>query len=258
MNKLEVVTRNKIIGDTDGIALDFNKDILTITITKKCKDSIRFINSIYHNVSIIVEDNTNVVFTEIKGFEVAEESKYTYTLGDNSKVIINRFNYMGNYNEKTDVNLNGYQSDILFNLSVMSKGHQQYNINISHNNKKTVSNLYNHGVTLGDGTMDLTVNGYVVKGMSDSVLNQDNRIMTMGTGKSVIKPNLIIDENMVEARHGASIGRFNEEEIFYLETRGVPSEEGYRLLLNGFLLGNLQLDDDIKVELKNIIEQMGR
>ncbi|MDD2469729.1 MAG: SufD family Fe-S cluster assembly protein, partial [Bacilli bacterium] len=160
MNKLEVVTRNKIIGNTDGLALDFNKDILTITITKDCKDSIRFINSIYHNVSIIVEDNANVVFTEIKGFEVAEESKYTYTLGDNSKVIINRFNYMGNYNEKTDVNLNGYQSDILFNLSVMSKGHQQYNINISHNNKKTVSNLYNHGVTLGDGTMDLTVNGY--------------------------------------------------------------------------------------------------
>jgi Fe-S cluster assembly scaffold protein SufB len=43
---------------------------------------------------------------------------------------------------------------------------------------------------------------------------------------------------MVNAKHGASIGRFNEEEIFYLESRGIPSDIGYKILSKGFLLSN--------------------
>lgn len=258
MMTLEVVVKNKIVEDIDGIEINFDNETLTIRIKSGFDDSVRFINSIYQNVSIIIEQNVNLIFTEIKGLAVANNSKYTYTLDENSNVIVNNFNYMRTYNEEIDINLNGYRSEVLFNLSVIAHANQQYNININHNNKQTISNVYNHGVTFGEGTLDLIINGYVDNGMSDSVLNQDNKIITMGTGQSMIKPNLFINENMVEARHGASIGRFNEEEIFYLETRGIPSVEGYNLLLNGFLLGNLKLENDLKDELINIIEQIGR
>lgn len=205
----------------------------------------------------MVGDNCNVSFLELVDTNVIDNKKYNYVLGEYSKLIINKFYYMDDYSETVVCDLNGVQSDILFNLSTMCKEHQKYHIIINHNNKKTISNIYNHGVTFDAGTLDFTIDGKVENGMTDSLLNQDNKIMTMGTGKSVIKPNLFVEENMVEARHGASIGRFNEDEIFYLEARGIPASVGYQLLLKGFLLGILKIDEDTKKELTDIIEKFG-
>ena len=259
MNKIEVISKSKIINEIDDrVTLSSTDDLLTIKVSGEIKEMILLINNIYENVTVVANDNAIVTLFEIKDNKSFSSFNYKYVLGNESKMIINKFYYMGEYNEIIDVNLDGMGSDILFNLSAMTLDNQKYTITLNHNNKKTISNVYNHGVTFGDGTLELIVNGVVKSGMSDSVLNQDNKIMTMGNGKNIIKPNLYVDENMVEARHGASIGRFNDEEIFYLETRGVPAEVGYHLLLNGFLLGNLQLEDDMKKELSNIIEKFGR
>ena len=259
MNKIEVISKSKIINEIDDrVTLSSTDDLLTIKISGEIKETILLINNIYENVTVVANDNAIVNLFEIKDNKSFSSFNYKYVLGNESKMSINKFYYMGEYNEIIDVNLDGMGSDILFNLSAMTLDNQKYTITLNHNNKKTISNVYNHGVTFGDGTLELIVNGVVKSGMSDSVLNQDNKIMTMGNGKNIIKPNLYVDENMVEARHGASIGRFNDEEIFYLETRGVPAEVGYHLLLNGFLLGNLQLEDDMKKELSNIIEKFGR
>ena len=258
MNKIEVTEKNKIQNNIEGIIIDTDEDTLTINITSNYNNPIMLINNIYQKVLITVGDNVSVSFLEIKDDKTNLNSKYKYTIGSNSKVIVNKFYYMNEYNEDVLVNLDGHGANVLFNLSVMSSSLQKYNITINHNNKNTISNIYNHGVTFEDGAIDLVVNGFVKRGMSDSVLNQDNKIMTMGSGTSIIKPNLFIDEYIVEARHGASIGRFNEEEIFYLETRGLPSQEGYYLLMKGFLLGMFSLDEEVKNKLEDIIEKYGR
>lgn len=258
MNKIEVISKENVVSNIDGLLVKVDNDTLIININSEIKETIVLINSICKNVSIIAGDSARATITEIKDAKTEGDFRYEYVLGNYASVNINKFYYMGKYNEDIKIDLDGYESNILFNLSSMSFGYQRYTIDINHNNKKTVSNIFNHGVTFNDGTLDLIVNGRVKKGMTDSILNQDNKIMTMGNGKSMIRPNLFIDENMVEARHGASIGRFNEEELFYLKTRGISEEEGYHLLLIGFLLGNLQLEGDMKKELGNIIEKFGR
>lgn len=67
------------------------------------------------------------------------------------------------------------------------------------------------------------------------LLGKDCRIDT--------KPQLEIFADDVKCTHGATIGRLNEDEIFYLQTRGIPHQEAVRLLTRGFvddLLGTVR------------------
>jgi Fe-S cluster assembly protein SufD len=48
------------------------------------------------------------------------------------------------------------------------------------------------------------------------------------------KPNLEIFEGDVKASHGATIGSLDEEEIFYLRSRGLPQSAAEELLVTGF------------------------
>lgn len=48
------------------------------------------------------------------------------------------------------------------------------------------------------------------------------------------KPNLEIFADDVKASHGSTIGQLDEEQIFYLKTRGLADAEAKRLLIEGF------------------------
>ena len=69
-----------------------------------------------------------------------------------------------------------------------------------------------------------------------------------------IKPNLIIDNNEIEANHSAYIGTFKEDEMFYLMSRGINKKNCYKLLLKAFLLNNMQIESEKFV---NIIDTLG-
>ena len=86
------------------------------------------------------------------------------------------------------------------------------------------------------------VNGIVPKTSFKCICNQENQILNLKDGKSTIWPNLLIDNYDVDSNHGAYIGKFNEEKIFYMMSRGLSYEEANRLLLNGFLLNSDSID----------------
>jgi Fe-S cluster assembly scaffold protein SufB len=94
----------------------------------------------------------------------------------------------------------------------------------------------------------MEVNGTVRKGCINSILDQGSKIITLGENNSIIKPNLYIDEYLVEARHGASIGKFNKDQIFYLNSRGIDELESHRLLTKGFLFNHLNIENIDNIE----------
>ncbi len=49
------------------------------------------------------------------------------------------------------------------------------------------------------------------------------------------KPQLEILANDVFCTHGSTIGRLNQEQIFYLKARGIIEEKAKELLVNGFI-----------------------
>ena len=64
---------------------------------------------------------------------------------------------------------------------------------------------------------------------------QTNRNVKLSDGawaESV--PNLVIENNDVRCSHASAVGPIDEEQRFYLESRGVPTDEAERLIVTGF------------------------
>lgn len=165
-----------------------------------------------------------------------------FNLDDNSSAKINIFDASVSTNRTITINLNGTNSSVVLNLSVLSLGENTYEVNINHNNKNTNSNSNLHGLALKDNKIYFKNNGTIKHGSSKSDLQQDNKIIIMDNNDSKIEPNLFIDEYDISASHGAYVGKFKEEDIFYLKTRGLSEEESYNLLINGFLFGDFDID----------------
>jgi len=68
-----------------------------------------------------------------------------------------------------------------------------------------------------------------------AVANQTNRnlVLTDGAGADSI-PNLEIEANDVKCSHASAVGPIDEEQLYYLESRGVPPAEAERLIVLGF------------------------
>ena len=90
------------------------------------------------------------------------------------------------------------------------------------------------------------VNSNVLKSSNDSNSVQDNKIINMNGGKNKILPNLIVDNNLVDAAHSAYIGSFNDDVYFYLKSRGLKKENIDKLLITGFLVGYVDLSEEEK------------
>ncbi len=162
-------------------------------------------------------------------------SNSIFNLDEDSYLIINKKYNEKDIDEVITINLNGINSRVDYNFSSLCKYDQKYVININHNNKYTISNVINHGVVLNDSKLVFEVNSTVKKGNSNSILNQESKIIVMSKNNSIIKPNLFIDEYDVEARHAATIGRFSNDDIFYLMSKGINKEDSINLLIDGFL-----------------------
>jgi Fe-S cluster assembly protein SufD len=70
-------------------------------------------------------------------------------------------------------------------------------------------------------------------------------------------PNLEIAADDVRCSHAATIGQLDVEEIFYLQSRGLPRMEAVRLVIFGFfgeVLDQLELEE-IRKELVSAVER---
>jgi Fe-S cluster assembly protein SufD len=68
---------------------------------------------------------------------------------------------------------------------------------------------------------------------TNSYLKNENMILNKGA-RADSMPSLEIDANDVRASHGATIGKINEEDIFYLMSRGIPRDTAVRMVVEGF------------------------
>ena len=130
-------------------------------------------------------------------------------------------------------------------------------VNIYHQNKETISNVTCHGISYLKGDLKFSVNGYIKKGMINSVCNQSSRIINLDEGKSLIEPNLFIEEFDSIANHSAYTGPFDEKILFYLETKGISKKESFNLLLNGFMKLE-ELPKDYENILDSILDKVMR
>ncbi|HLL83214.1 MAG TPA: Fe-S cluster assembly protein SufD [Longimicrobium sp.] len=86
---------------------------------------------------------------------------------------------------------------------------------------------------------------------------QTNRNLLLSTGaRADSLPNLEIQADDVRCSHAATVGQLDEEELFYLLSRGIPRSEAVRLVVFGFfgeVLDQLPLEG-VRAELVRAVE----
>lgn len=91
---------------------------------------------------------------------------------------------------------------------------------------------------------------------SDSFLSEHAMLLNPGAGANAI-PSLQIKNANVRAGHAATVGQIDEEQIFYLMTRGLSEGEARKTIVEGFLLPAF---DEIRIDfvrerIKEMIDQ---
>ena len=77
----------------------------------------------------------------------------------------------------------------------------------------------------------------ISKGASLADAEQLHHSLVLSDGAEVdTKPQMEIDNDDVKCAHGASIGSLDPDQLFYLQSRGIPLEAAQTILSRGFLL----------------------
>lgn len=85
----------------------------------------------------------------------------------------------------------------------------------------------------GRGAFDGII--YVGQGASKTDARQENRNLLLGpTAVAHTKPHLEIDNDDVSCSHGATVGQLDEQQLFYLRSRGVAEDEARSVLTWAF------------------------
>lgn len=206
-------------------------------------------NDTSRDIYIVVEDN---ICLNIVDISFNTSNKINITLKNDSRVIYNKFSI--NSGDYIYTLLDGEYSNVVINNSVVNNDDTKMKFVIEHNNTNTFSNLSNHGVNNSSGTLYFNVDSKINRSASLACADQENKIINLVKGDSKILPNLLVDNYDVSASHSAYISDFDKESMFYLKSRGISDNEARRLLLEGFLIGNLDVDDETKKNLLSYIK----
>lgn len=267
MNKILLINdliESKYIDDSLEVELflkddkyDINK--LKINVLKDTYLEIDYIGNEDYKLNISIKLESNVDFTLFeKRSGNYSKVQYKYELKDYSTMTLNRFHHVDGINQCETFNLNGYMSKIDYNLKTISTQKEKYDLAVYHLKEKSISNIYNAAVNTNDGEISFNVSSFVSKGIKGCEINQSGRIINLNNNDCIINPNLYIEESDVIANHAAAIGKFNEEEIFYMMSRGITKELATNLLIKGFLVGEFDITENRLNEIKKIVDSYWR
>lgn len=128
------------------------------------------------------------------------------------------------------------EQEVLGIISATEPGDYKVRVVADHQVANTFGRVVIKGVAVNGARV--TVDGMIKIGKearkTDSFL--DMRILLLDKKSSAVaEPKLEIENNDVRASHAATVGKIDEEQLFYMETRGVSKTEAEKLIIKGFL-----------------------
>lgn len=138
------------------------------------------------------------------------------------------------------VHLSNEGGDVeLFGVYFADAGqHLEQQVFVNHDAPNTKSRVAYKGALQGVGARAVWVGDVLIRPTApgtDSYEQNRNLLLTDGARADSI-PNLEIETgDIAGAGHASASGRFDDEQLFYLQARGIPEDEARRLVVRGFL-----------------------
>lgn len=141
----------------------------------------------------------------------------------------------------------------------ISENHKYFDIECIHHAPHTSSDMKNFNISRKGANYKMRCCGTIVKGAYQSKSHQISRILTTSDDqRSEAIPLLLIDENDVEASHANSMGKMDENHVYYMLSRGLDDEQARSLLMLSYLLpisevlSNESVNESIKQEVRSL------
>ncbi|MFL2029545.1 Fe-S cluster assembly protein SufD [Loigolactobacillus zhaoyuanensis] len=195
-------------------------------------------------VEVVAADDAQVRFSAVDQFSAATTAYISRqgNLANDAKLdwavgLMNDGNVVVDFN--TDLVGHGAHTEV--KVVAVTTGDQLQGIDtrVTNLGQHTIGHILQHGVILESSALIFNGVGHIVKGARGSDAQQESRVLMLSThARGDANPILLIDENDVTAGHAASVGRVDEEQMYYLMSRGIDKKRAERLVIRGFL-GNV-------------------
>ena len=137
--------------------------------------------------------------------------------------------------------------------------HLEQQVFVNHDAPNTKSRVSYKGALQGVGAHTVWIGDVLIRPTApgtDSYEQNRNLLLTDGARADSI-PNLEIETGEIAgAGHASASGRFDDEQLFYLQARGIGEDEARRLVVRGFLSEIVQKigSPELEEKLQNAIE----
>ena len=115
--------------------------------------------------------------------------------------------------------------------------HLEHRLFVDHNAPNTKSNVSYKGALQGEGAHTVWIGNVLIRKVAEGIETfEENRNLVLTDGcQADSVPNLEIETGEIEgAGHASATGRFDDEQLFYLRSRGIEEVEARRLVVHGF------------------------
>ncbi len=115
--------------------------------------------------------------------------------------------------------------------------HIEHRLFVDHTAPKTKSNVVYKGALQGQGAHTVWIGNVLIRKIAEGIETyEENRNLVLTDGcQADSVPNLEIETGEIEgAGHASATGRFDDEQLFYLRSRGIEEFEARRLVVHGF------------------------
>jgi len=198
---------------------------------------------ISENVEIIVGESANLTVVTVQEWnaDTVQLANHFASIGRDARlkhVVVSLGGGIVRVNPS--VHLAGPGSDTeLFGLYFADAGqHLEQQVYVNHDAPNSRSRVNYKGALQGAGARTVWIGDVLIGNTApgtDSYEQNRNLVLTEGTRADSI-PNLEIETgDILGAGHASATGRFDDEQLFYLQSRGIGEIEARRLVVRGFL-----------------------
>ncbi len=245
--------------------IDTDRDIeLTFYASHNCDVFVRINKANKIKIRTFAQRDTKVSYLFWNDAHCEIETEETHEVLGNADVTVAYGECNGsNTKRETYVALREEGANALISSASLVDCKKDYRMQVVNYAPHTYGDMKNYAVVLKDGKLNIDAIGKVIKGSHGSQSHQTSRALSFEKGcHAMILPELLIDENDIMASHAMSIGRVDEDQLYYLMTRGLSVKQCTSLISTGYLmpitdtLNNDELKNKLKEEMERKLDEL--
>lgn len=208
----------------------------------------------FSDINLNLLDDSNLVL-KLANFKENSEISINGKIGKNANlsVIFADFSTK-NTKIQSKISLEKEGANCDWKLATLSNKNDNkiFDISFIHEVGKTTASMDNYGVARDESKILFTGVNHIKKNAKFSNTKQNAKIIVFDKSASgIASPILKIDENEVQASHGAIVGQLNSDHMFYLMSRGLTKDEARMIITLGYLK---PVSNEFSEETQNRIE----